>query len=61
MRLIAGVVGGLVITRASPFTIGGGDHFMEGVILSAASALALAGYSLAIVNRKARSLVERKP
>jgi hypothetical protein len=54
MLLIAAAVGGLVITRASPFTFGGGDHFMEGVILSAASALALAGYSLAIVWQLAR-------
>jgi hypothetical protein len=47
--LVAGVIGGLIITRVSPFTFAGGDHYMEGVILSAGSALALAGYSLAIV------------
>jgi hypothetical protein len=47
--LVAGVIGGLIITRVSPFTFGGGDHYMEGVILSAGSALALAGYALAVV------------
>ena len=47
--LVAGVIGGLIITRVSPFTFGGGDHYMEGVILSAGSALALAGYAFAVV------------
>jgi hypothetical protein len=42
--LTAGVVGGLIITRPSPFTSAGGDHYMEGVILFAGSALALADY-----------------
>ncbi len=45
--LLAGFGGGLVMTRVSPFSFGGGDHYMEGVILSAGSALALAGYGLA--------------
>jgi hypothetical protein len=54
MLLVAGVVGGLVVTRASPFTFSGGDHFMEGVILAAGSALALAGYLLATVYQFAR-------
>jgi hypothetical protein len=44
--LAAGVLGGWTITKASPFTFSGGDHFMEGVILWAASGLALAGYAL---------------
>jgi hypothetical protein len=39
--LTAGVVGGLIITRPSPFTF----HYMEGVILFAGSARALAGYA----------------
>ena len=54
MLLVAGVAGGLVITQVSPFTFSGGDHFMEGVILSAGSALMLAGYSLATVGQLAR-------
>jgi hypothetical protein len=54
MLLAAGVVGGLVVTRISPFTFSGGDHFMEGVILSAGSALALAGYLLATLWQLAR-------
>jgi hypothetical protein len=53
--LVAGVIGGLIITRVSPFTFGGGDHYMEGVILSAGSALALAGYALAVVWRFVRA------
>jgi hypothetical protein len=47
--LVAGVIGGLIITKVSPFTFAGGDHYMEGLILSAGSALALAGYALAVV------------
>ena len=42
--LVAGIIGGLIITRASPFSFGGGNHYMEGVIISAGSALALVGY-----------------
>ncbi len=47
--LVAGVIGGLIITEVSPFTFAGGDHYMEGLILAAGSALALAGYALAVV------------
>jgi hypothetical protein len=49
MLLVAGIVGGVIITRASPFSFSGGDHYMEGVILSAGSALALVGYVVAII------------
>jgi hypothetical protein len=52
--VLTGVAAGFVITRASPFTFGGGDHFMEGVLISGGSALALAGYVLASVWRLAR-------
>lgn len=45
--LVAGVGGGLIITKVSPFSFGGGSHYMEGVIISAGSALALAGYVFA--------------
>jgi hypothetical protein len=44
LLLVAGVGGGLIITRVSPFSFGGGSYYMEGVIISGGSALALAGY-----------------
>jgi hypothetical protein len=47
--LAAGVIGGFMVTKISPFTFGGGDYYMEGVILSAGSALALVGYVLAMI------------
>jgi hypothetical protein len=52
--LVAGVGGGLIITTVSPFSFGGGDHYMQGVIISAGSALALVGYVLEIVWHFAR-------
>ena len=52
--LLAGIVGGLIITKVSPFTFAGGDHYMEGVIVSAASALAMIGYVFAAVWQFAR-------
>jgi hypothetical protein len=52
--LVTGIVGGLIITRMSPFSFGGGDHYMEGVIISAGSALAAIGYVLATVWQFAR-------
>lgn len=55
--LVGGVGGGLVITEVSPFTFAGGDHYMEGVLISAGSALALAGYILAAVWQFARRLL----
>jgi hypothetical protein len=52
--LVAGVVGGVIITRASPFSFGGASHYMEGVIVSAGAALALVGYVFAVVWQFAR-------
>jgi hypothetical protein len=49
--LVAGVVGGVIVTNVSPFTFAGGDHYMEGVIIAAGSALALVGYVLAVAGR----------
>ena len=49
LLLAAGSIGGLIITKISPFTFAGGDHYMEGVLIFAGSALALAGYTAAIV------------
>jgi hypothetical protein len=47
--LLTGIVGGIVTTKISPFTFAGGDHYMQGVIVSAASALAMIGYVFAAV------------
>jgi hypothetical protein len=52
--MVAGVAGGFIITRVSPFSFGGGDYYMEGVIVSAGSALALVGYVFAIIWQFAR-------
>lgn len=49
--LVAGVVGGVIVTNVSPFTFAGGDYYMQGVIIAAGSALALAGYVLAVAGR----------
>jgi hypothetical protein len=54
--LAAGIIGGVIITKVSPFTFAGGDHYMERVILAAGSALALAGYAVAIVWQFVRRL-----
>ena len=42
--LAAGVGGGFIVTKVSPFTFGSGGYYMEGVLLAAGSALALSGY-----------------
>jgi hypothetical protein len=42
--LLVMIAGGLVITVYSPFNFGDGGYYMEGVLLSAGSALAFAGY-----------------
>lgn len=47
--LVAGIGGGVIVVNASPFSFGTGGYYMEGVLLSAVSALALAGYVFAIV------------
>lgn len=52
--LLVGVVGGFIITKVSPFTFAVGDHYREGVIVSAASALAMIGYVFAAVWQFAR-------
>ena len=45
--LVAGIVGGLLVTVVSPFTFGGTSYCMEGVIVAGGSALALIGYGVA--------------
>lgn len=54
LLLVAGIVGGIITTKVSPFTFAGGDHYMEGVIVSAGSALALVGYVFAAIWQYAR-------
>jgi hypothetical protein len=49
--LVAGIVGGIIVTNVSPFTFGTGSYYMEGVLISAGSALALAGYVLAAIGQ----------
>jgi hypothetical protein len=57
--LAAGVAGGIVITKVSPFDFSSGGYFMEGVLLSAGSALALVGYVIAAVWQFARQWLRR--
>jgi hypothetical protein len=57
--LAAGIIGGLIITHVSPFTFAGGDHYMEGVLLFAGSALALVGYAAALIGQFARQVWSR--
>jgi hypothetical protein len=47
--LTAGVIAGFIIEQVSPFSFGGGSHYMEGVLVSAGSALALIGYFFAVI------------
>jgi hypothetical protein len=58
--LVGGLVAGIVITRVSPFTLSGEDHFFEGVVLSAGSALALVGYVVATVLQLAHRFLRRR-
>jgi len=57
--LLAGIAAGIVVTRVSPFSFGGGSHYMEGVLVSGASALALVGYLLAAAWQLARRRLRR--
>jgi hypothetical protein len=58
--LIAGVPGGFVIMQASPFNFADGGYYMEGVLLSAGSALALIGYALAALGLWAGRAIGRR-
>ena len=49
--LVTGVGGGVIVTNVSPFTFGTGSYYIEGVLISAGSALALVGYILAAVGQ----------
>lgn len=58
--LLAGVFGGLITTEVSPFSFGGGSYYMQGVLISAGSALALVGYVFAMVLQFARQRLGRQ-
>jgi len=60
--LVAGLVGGAMTTQLSSFTFGGDSYYMQGVLISGGSALALGGYAFTLVCRLAiRLLVRRSP
>lgn len=48
LLLVAAVAIGMLVTVVSPFRFGGTSYYMEGVILSGGSALALIGYAVAL-------------
>jgi hypothetical protein len=48
LLLVIGVVAGFIIEQLSPFSFGVESHYMEGVLVSAGSALALIGYVFAV-------------
>ena len=49
LLLVIGIVAGFIIERVSPFSFGVESHYMEGVLVSAGSALALIGYVFAVI------------
>jgi len=48
LLLVIGFVAGFIIEQVSPFSFGVESHYMEGVLVSAGSALALIGYVFAV-------------
>jgi hypothetical protein len=56
----AGVPIGVITTQASPFNFADGGLYMQGVLLSAASALALISYVLTWVSVAVWCLVQRR-
>jgi hypothetical protein len=49
LLLVIGIVAGFIIEQVSPFSFGVESHYMEGVLVSAESALALIGYVFAVI------------
>ena len=49
LLLVIGIVAGFIIEQLSPFSFGVESHYMEGVLVSAGSALALIGYVFAVI------------
>jgi len=59
LLMLAGIPTGAILTEVSPFNFADGGLYMQGVLLSAASALALVGYVLAWVADVARRRLAR--
>ncbi len=59
--LIGGLCGGLITTQVSPFNFADGGYYMQGVVIAAGAAIALAGYVIgAIVQFAIRSVRGRR-
>ena len=60
--LIAGLGAGLITTQVSPFNFADGGYYMQGVLVAAGAALALAGYVLgAVLQFAIRHVRGRRP
>ena len=60
--IVIGIAAGFIVEQVSPFSFGGGSHYMEGVLVSAGLALALIGYVFAVVWQFVwRSIGGRRP
>jgi hypothetical protein len=57
---LAAIGGGLLVMQLSPFSFGGGSHYMEGVLISGAGGLALIGYVPTYVLAMGWQLVRRR-
>ena len=60
LLVLAGVPAGVIMTQVSPFNFADGGLYMQGVLLSAASALALISYVLTWVSVTVGRLVQRR-
>jgi hypothetical protein len=60
LLFLAGIGAGLLVMQLSPFSFGGGSHYMEGVLLSGAAGLALIGYVPAYVLAVGWQLARRR-
>ena len=54
LLMLAGIPAGAIMTQVSPFNFADGGFYMQGILLAAASSLALIGYVLAWVGGSAR-------
>jgi fluoride ion exporter CrcB/FEX len=60
--LVAGLCGGLITTEVSPFNFADGGYYMQGLLVAAGAALALAGYVLgAVLQFALRHVRGRRP
>jgi hypothetical protein len=58
--LVAGMVGGFLLTKLSPFDFVTGGYYMQGALIAAGSALALIGYAFAMIGQLVVWLVGRR-